>query len=476
MSLDDIIKTNKKAIPKHGKKAAAALLSAKKPRTDKKGTAGKIIGATKLKTKRLGARPSSSSTSSPKVIVDARNKIIQRNRSKITDARDKLAQITKQSGDVRLKLIRKMELSRKQPAPIGRAAEPFLPGRHMKKRSGPYLEDSIGGFHSRRSAQPAPVHRMDYDDLDLDVDMDFVPATVALRRTVQNEMAYSSSKMPPLPTFQRSVAISDYHRPQSPPSYAHHHRLIRNASPPAPAPSSAANWQSDPFDCYEVPMSRPLDVSEPKNLQRQIRNTSAADLMPTKGILRYSREARGSPPPPPPEFAASHRNVSSGYHQQQQQRHPHHHHPHHHQSYNHNLDDTHLSYEMRHRLERAPDVTTSMGIFSNPYTVVNKPVQQSAAASGTPPTSGYRIVVSNLHNSVSQSDIRELFEDIGELVEARLVRPGVAEVIFRTMKDAELAVDTYHNRQLDGQPMKCLLVNPRASSKPTAPAIKTARR
>lgn len=56
-----------------------------------------------------------------------------------------------------------------------------------------------------------------------------------------------------------------------------------------------------------------------------------------------------------------------------------------------------------------------------------------------------------------------------------MVRPGVAEVIFSTMKDAEAAVETYHNRQLDGQPMKCLLVNPRASSKPTAPAMKSRR-
>lgn len=123
---------------------------------------------------------------------------------------------------------------------------------------------------------------------------------------------------------------------------------------------------------------------------------------------------------------------------------------------------------MRARLERPPDSNVSMGIFSNPYTA-KLPAAPSKALHG------YRIVVSNLHCGVSQSDIKELFEDIGELVEARLVRPGVAEVIFSTMKDAEAAVDTYHNRQLDGQPMKCLLVNPRASSKPTAPAIKSRR-
>lgn len=96
---------------------------------------------------------------------------------------------------------------------------------------------------------------------------------------------------------------------------------------------------------------------------------------------------------------------------------------------------------------------------------------QPLSPSPSPPITGYRIVVSNLHGSVTQNDIKELFEDIGDLLESRLVRPGVAEVIYRTLKDAEEAVDTYHNRQLDGQPMKCLLVKPRASNKPTAPAI-----
>lgn len=466
MSLDDIIKT-KKVLLKPTKKAS--LLAKKKKKGNDEATSP--VKSIKLKTKRLGSQ-------SPKVIVDARNKIIQRNRSKITDARDKLAQITKQSGDVRLKLMRKMELSRKTPIGRGLGSDAFVldTRRHMKKRPSPYLDDHLVAPVGYRSRRPAPaVHRMDYD-MDLDDDeLDFVPATVALRRTVQNEMAFSS-KMPPLPTFQRSVAIHSDYRPQSPPiSYAHHQRVIRNAASPPPSLPMVSNWQSDPFDCYEVPINRPMDVSEPKNLQRQIRSTPA-DMMPTKGILRYSsRDSRNSPPPPP-MMAQQQRSSSStgGYSSS-----AHHvqHHPHHqqrqHQHYNlDHLDDTHLSYEMRHRLERAPDVNTSMGIFSNPYTVVNKPIQ----APPTTTTSGYRIVVSNLHNTVSQSDIRELFEDIGELVEARLVRPGVAEVIFRTMKDAELAVDTYHNRQLDGQPMKCLLVNPRASSKPTAPAIKTARR
>lgn len=62
---------------------------------------------------------------------------------------------------------------------------------------------------------------------------------------------------------------------------------------------------------------------------------------------------------------------------------------------------------------------------------------------------------------------QELFEDVGELLISRLVRPGIAEVIYKTLKDATKAVETYHNRQLDGHPMKCLLVNPRPKTSST---------
>lgn len=111
------------------------------------------------------------------------------------------------------------------------------------------------------------------------------------------------------------------------------------------------------------------------------------------------------------------------------------------------------------RLDTSPMPTQSHGIFSTPTkTKVVVPA-------------GHRIVVSNLQQSVTQDDIRELFEDIGQLLVARLVRPGTAEVIYKNLKDAQKAVDTYHNRQLDGQPMKCLLVNKRPINNPTGPAI-----
>ncbi|KAL3267906.1 hypothetical protein HHI36_007044 [Cryptolaemus montrouzieri] len=122
------------------------------------------------------------------------------------------------------------------------------------------------------------------------------------------------------------------------------------------------------------------------------------------------------------------------------------------------LQGTARSSNIHSRLDASTPQPESHGIFSQTKTKVVVPA-------------GHRIVVSNLQSTVSQEDIKELFEDIGDLLAARLVRPGVAEVIYKNLKDAQKAVDTYHNRQLDGQPMKCLLVNKRPLNNPTAPAL-----
>lgn len=110
------------------------------------------------------------------------------------------------------------------------------------------------------------------------------------------------------------------------------------------------------------------------------------------------------------------------------------------------------------------------GVKSRLDSMKSRPEMNSRSKSS--PTTGYRIVVSNLQANVTQEDIKELFEDVGELLVSRLVRPGTAEVIYKTLKDATKAVETYHNRQLDGHPMKCLLVNPRPKNNPTAPAVR----
>lgn len=87
---------------------------------------------------------------------------------------------------------------------------------------------------------------------------------------------------------------------------------------------------------------------------------------------------------------------------------------------------------------------------------------------------GHKIVISNLEPSVTSEDIRELFADIGDLLESKVVRPGVAEVIYERRADAIQAVDVYHNRQLDGRPMKCDMV--RNANSNSGPIPGTSRR
>lgn len=60
----------------------------------------------------------------------------------------------------------------------------------------------------------------------------------------------------------------------------------------------------------------------------------------------------------------------------------------------------HLSYEMRARLQHSPDSSQSMGIFANPY---------ASRMDESKHKPGFRIVVSNLHNSVSQNDVKVNF-------------------------------------------------------------------
>ncbi|GAB1598955.1 polymerase delta-interacting protein 3-like isoform X3 [Argonauta hians] len=87
----------------------------------------------------------------------------------------------------------------------------------------------------------------------------------------------------------------------------------------------------------------------------------------------------------------------------------------------------------------------------------------SDVLSNTP--SGYRVLVTNLHPIVTQDDIIELFGAVGALKKAHLLKPGCAEVVYLSYNDAVAAVNKYHNRELDGQPMIVKLTTPAA---PTA--------
>ncbi|KAI1281872.1 polymerase delta-interacting protein 3 [Halotydeus destructor] len=71
---------------------------------------------------------------------------------------------------------------------------------------------------------------------------------------------------------------------------------------------------------------------------------------------------------------------------------------------------------------------------------------------------GNQIVVSNLNSSITQSDILELFGDIGTIASYTMVNPSTALISYVDSANAANAVRTYHNRALDGQPMQCTLI------------------
>jgi THO complex subunit 4 len=92
----------------------------------------------------------------------------------------------------------------------------------------------------------------------------------------------------------------------------------------------------------------------------------------------------------------------------------------------------------------------------------------AAAPSQTPATC--RIAVSNLNETVSQEDIKELFGDVGPLVNAKLHKDssgrslGRAEVVFVRMADALEAIKRYNGIPLDEMPLRITLATDRSTS------------
>ncbi|CAG5897461.1 unnamed protein product [Menidia menidia] len=90
---------------------------------------------------------------------------------------------------------------------------------------------------------------------------------------------------------------------------------------------------------------------------------------------------------------------------------------------------------------------------------ISRTLQQSTTEARTPaptppqptfsPLEGTKITVNNLHPRVTEEDIVELFCVCGALKRARLVKVGVAEVVFVRKEDAVSAYRKYNNRCLD---------------------------
>ncbi|XP_043274069.1 uncharacterized protein [Venturia canescens] len=349
------------------------------------------------------------------IVTDARFKIIQKNREKLTDARDKLAEIAKQS-DARLKLdkLRASHVKKTEPQMGSISRKTGRNGRiSLMTNKIPTL---IGHVQTQNYMQPPPVmntRNVGYkqphqepqyisEDMGIDYNEDvYMMDAPSLRRTVSNE--YAPIPPPPPPVFSMKAG-TPYTWVKQPTG-----NVLRSAMPRKPEPER-------PRDFKVVARSQ-MSKYEPASYREDWTFGSK------------SRTILAESPIEPKYFdPRSHREIG-----------------------------------VKSRL----DGMTSKQ--QRPMESMGRPKTSSTSSSHS---TGYRIVVSNLQANVTQEDIKELFEDVGELLVSRLVRPGTAEVIYKTLKDATKAVETYHNRQLDGHPMKCLLVNPRSKNNPTGTAVR----
>lgn len=66
---------------------------------------------------------------------------------------------------------------------------------------------------------------------------------------------------------------------------------------------------------------------------------------------------------------------------------------------------------------------------------------------------GASVLISNLIPTITQSEIIELFGDIGTLTGVNMINSTTALVSYQNSSDAVRAVKVYNNRSLDGKPM-----------------------
>ncbi|KAM3586330.1 hypothetical protein VKS41_002852 [Umbelopsis sp. WA50703] len=88
------------------------------------------------------------------------------------------------------------------------------------------------------------------------------------------------------------------------------------------------------------------------------------------------------------------------------------------------------------------------------------------------PARSNHLIVSNLHYQVSEKDLYDLFGQIGRVKKAFIhlgptgKSTGVADIIYDGPRDAEKALNTYNNIELDQRPMRITYS--------TSPAVLTA--
>ncbi|KAJ2802805.1 hypothetical protein H4R20_003138 [Coemansia guatemalensis] len=105
-------------------------------------------------------------------------------------------------------------------------------------------------------------------------------------------------------------------------------------------------------------------------------------------------------------------------------------------------------------------------------------LSQFASAQQQQGRSGNKILIGNLDYGVTEADLRALFGQIGQVTRATLNydrngrSKGTGEVVFRSSSHAKMAVDKYHNVELDNRKMKIeVAYNPMPNMPMAMPAM-----
>ncbi|KAK6638012.1 hypothetical protein RUM44_008436 [Polyplax serrata] len=414
LSLDDIIK--KKLKKTDLKRNRNNTRNGKKPIrriSDPNNRVSKNAGGSAMGKKLRNPAKNARGQGARPAIADARNKLIQKQRQNITDAREKLCQIAKQT-DARLRLMKMREIQR-GPTTGMRSAQPrVLPEPSILQRT----------VQSRMNTSMYEDEMMDFtnnvgylsrnfaDKVAMDEEMYSYPFRARqdsslLYRTVENDMTHSRLYEDDKYNWSKPLmsGIDDY---VEIPTSRLTSRVLKGIGRSDDIRGATQSWD---FDETPIVITKKLKPQETVGILKRVANTGMVSGQPVKIIKESSPQAK-------PVRTLSERFCQEG-----------------------NLSAQKINL-LKAKLEASQKN--------------NKFLPEEAQV-------GHRIVVSNLVPTVTHDDVKELFEDIGELLSSKVVRPGTAEVIYKLHKDAVRAVDVYHNRQLDGQPMKCLLVNNRST-------------
>ncbi|RWS26706.1 polymerase delta-interacting protein 3-like protein [Leptotrombidium deliense] len=104
-----------------------------------------------------------------------------------------------------------------------------------------------------------------------------------------------------------------------------------------------------------------------------------------------------------------------------------------------------------------------------PGAVNTLPLSVNAAVAAPAPQVGATVLITNLNSTITDTDLLELFGDVGEMSSLQMVNSSTALVTYSNASDASKACETYNNRLLDGYPMSCTVLPPTGgASQPVA--------